>query len=102
MLIFKRYLAPQAGRRSFATFERVTVTNPIVEINGDEMAAVIWSRVKDSLVTPYVDLKCEQHDLSIQNRDYTDDKVTLDALESIKKHRVAIKCSTITATFSRM
>jgi len=66
------------------------------------MTRIIWKLIKDKLITPYVDVNIEYYDLSIENRDKTDDKVTFDAAHAIKKHKVGIKCATITADEARV
>ncbi len=80
---------------------KIKVANPIVEIDGDEMARVMWTMIKEQLILPYLDLPIEYYDLSITKRDETDDQITIDAAEATKKHGVAIKCATITATPAR-
>ena len=80
---------------------KIQMQNPIVELDGDEMTRLMWSIVKDKLIIPFVDLKTEYYDLHIKNRDNTDDKVTVEAAEAIKKHKVGVKCATITANKDR-
>ncbi len=80
---------------------KIKVDNKIVEIDGDEMTRVIWKMIKDELILPYLDLPIEYYDLSIENRDKTDDQITIDAANATIKHQVAIKCATITATPAR-
>ncbi|HQA60534.1 MAG: NADP-dependent isocitrate dehydrogenase [Tepidanaerobacteraceae bacterium] len=80
---------------------RIKMKNPIVEIDGDEFARIIWNWVKDILIMPHVDLKTEYYDLHIKNRDNTNDQVTIDAADAIKKHGVGVKCATITANLDR-
>ncbi|MFA8449189.1 MAG: isocitrate dehydrogenase (NADP(+)) [Bacteroidales bacterium] len=75
---------------------KIEVVNPIVELDGDEMTRVIWKEIKQKLILPYLDLNIKYYDLSIQNRDKTNDKVTEDAAYAIKKYNVGIKCATIT------
>jgi len=82
--------------------QRIKMANPVVEIDGDEMTRVLWSAVKSELLEPYVDLKTEYYDLGIQNRDTTDDQVTADAGNAILRHRVGVKCATITANEQRV
>lgn len=82
--------------------DRIKMTTPLVEIDGDEMTRVLWQWVKDILILPYVDLKTEYYDLSIQNRDATDDKVTVDAAEACLKYGVGVKCATITPNAQRV
>lgn len=78
------------------------MTTPLVEIDGDEMTRVLWQWVKDILICPYVDLKTEYYDLSIQNRDATDDKVTIEAAKACLKYGVGVKCATITPNAQRV
>jgi len=77
------------------------MNNPIVELDGDEMTRIIWAWVKEKLIVPYVDLKTEYYDLHLNNRDNTDDQVTIDAANAIKKYGVGVKCATITANNDR-
>ncbi|SFS78271.1 NADP-dependent isocitrate dehydrogenase [Brevundimonas viscosa] len=81
---------------------KIKVANPIVDIDGDEMTRIIWQMIKDKLVFPYLDLELDYHDLSIENRDATEDKVTVDAAEAIKRHGVGVKCATITPDEARV
>ncbi|HXK77379.1 MAG TPA: NADP-dependent isocitrate dehydrogenase [Oscillospiraceae bacterium] len=76
--------------------------NPIVEIDGDEMTRVIWKMIKEELLEPYVALNTEYYDLGIQKRDETDDQITVDAAEAIKKYHVGVKCATITPNAQRV
>lgn len=82
--------------------EKIKMTTPIVEMDGDEMAAVLWAATKEKLVLPYVDLLEEYYDLGIENRDRTDDQVTKDSAMAAKKYGVAVKCATITPNLERM
>jgi len=75
---------------------------PLVEMDGDEMTRVIWKMIKDILITPYVDLKTEYYDLGLENRDATNDQVTLDSANATKKYGVAVKCATITPNAARV
>lgn len=81
---------------------KIKVENPVVEIDGDEMTRVIWKYIKDQLILPYVDIDIKYFDLGIQNRDATDDKVTVDAANAIKNYGVGIKCATITPDEARV
>lgn len=81
---------------------KIKVENPIVDLDGDEMTRIIWQWIKDELVFPFLDLKIEYYDLSMENRDKTDDQVTIDAANAIKKHRVGVKCATITPDEARV
>ncbi len=75
---------------------KIEMKTPLVEIDGDEMTRVIWTMIKERLIEPFVDLKVEYYDLSLENRDSTDDAVTLEAAKAIQKHGVGVKCATIT------
>ncbi|HTZ28453.1 MAG TPA: NADP-dependent isocitrate dehydrogenase, partial [Streptosporangiaceae bacterium] len=75
---------------------------PVVEIDGDEMTRIIWHFIKDQLILPYLDIQLDYYDLSIQNRDATDDQVTIDAANAIKRHGVGVKCATITPDEARV
>lgn len=81
---------------------KIKVTNPVVELDGDEMTRIIWKFIKDKLILPYLDLDIKYYDLGIEYRDQTDDKVTVDAAEAIKKYHVGIKCATITPDEARV
>ena len=82
--------------------DKIKVNSPIVDLNGDEMTRIIWDFIKKKLILPYLDLKIESYDLSIQNRDQTADKVTIDSANAIKKIGVGIKCATITPDDARV
>lgn len=82
--------------------EKIKMTTPLVEMDGDEMTRVIWKLIKDELILPYVDLKTEYYDLGLESRDKTDDKVTTDAAYANKKYGVAVKCATITPNAARV
>ena len=81
---------------------KIKVANPIVEIDGDEMARIIWKYIKNDLILDYVDLDIKYFDLSIKSRDKTDDQITVDAANAIKKYNVGIKCATITPDEDRV
>ncbi|MFQ5764813.1 MAG: NADP-dependent isocitrate dehydrogenase [Rhodospirillales bacterium] len=81
---------------------KITVKNPIVELDGDEMTRIIWAFIKDKLILPYLDLELKYYDLSIQKRDETDDQITVDAANAIKEHGVGVKCATITPDEARV
>ena len=81
---------------------KIKVKNPIVEMDGDEMTRIIWSFIKDKLILPYLDVDLKYFDLSVQKRDETDDQITIDAAEAIKKYRVGVKCATITPDEARV
>ncbi|MCD7715841.1 MAG: NADP-dependent isocitrate dehydrogenase [Lachnospiraceae bacterium] len=82
--------------------EKIRMTTPIVEMDGDEMTRVLWKMIKDELICPYVDLKSEYYDLSLVNRNATNDQVTIDSANANKKYGVAVKCATITPNAARM
>jgi isocitrate dehydrogenase len=82
--------------------KRIKVSNPVVELDGDEMTRVLWSFIKERLILPYLDLEIKYYDLSIQHRDATDDQVTTEAAEAIKKYNVGVKCATITPDEARV
>ncbi|HLW56307.1 MAG TPA: isocitrate dehydrogenase (NADP(+)) [Bacteriovoracaceae bacterium] len=82
--------------------QKIKVENPVVELDGDEMTRIIWSFIKNKLITPYLDLDIKYYDLGMENRDATDDKVTIEAAEAIKKYNVGIKCATITPDEKRV
>ncbi|PLU81327.1 isocitrate dehydrogenase [Sinorhizobium medicae] len=81
---------------------KIKVANPVVELDGDEMTRIIWQFIKDKLIHPYLDLDLEYYDLGVENRDATDDQVTIDAANAIKKHGVGVKCATITPDEGRV
>ncbi len=81
---------------------KIKVANPVVDIDGDEMTRIIWQMIKDYLILPYLDINIDYYDLSVENRDATDDKVTIDAAHAIQKHGVGIKCATITPDEARV
>ncbi len=76
--------------------KKIKVQNPIVEMDGDEMTRIIWTFIKNELITPYLDLEIKYYDLGIENRDKTEDRVTVESAEATKKYQVAVKCATIT------
>lgn len=82
--------------------QKIKVENPVVELDGDEMTRIIWSFIKNKLITPYLDVDIKYYDLGMENRDVTDDQVTIEAAEAIKKYNVGIKCATITPDEKRV
>ncbi len=82
--------------------KKIKVTNPIAELDGDEMTRIIWKQIKDNLIFPFLDLNIQYFDLGIENRDKTNDQVTLDAAKAIQKCKVGIKCATITPDEARV
>ena len=81
---------------------KIKVANPVVELDGDEMTRIIWKFIKDKLILPYLDLDIKYYDLGIEHRDATNDQVTIDSAEAIKKYNVGIKCATITPDEARV
>ncbi|MCM1427417.1 MAG: NADP-dependent isocitrate dehydrogenase [Eubacterium sp.] len=82
--------------------EKIKMTTPLVEMDGDEMTRILWKMIKEELLLPYIDLKTEYYDLGLEHRNETDDKVTLESAEATKKYGVAVKCATITPNAARM
>ena len=82
--------------------DKIKMTTPLVEMDGDEMTRILWKMIKDELLLPYIDLKTEYYDLGLAYRNETDDKVTVDSAEATKKYGVAVKCATITPNGARM
>ncbi|MBD5458851.1 MAG: NADP-dependent isocitrate dehydrogenase [Lachnospiraceae bacterium] len=82
--------------------EKIKMTTPLVEMDGDEMTRILWKMIKDELLLPYIDLKTEYYDLGLEYRNETNDQVTLDSAEATKKYGVAVKCATITPNAARM
>lgn len=81
---------------------KIKMLTPLVEIDGDEMTRVLWQKIKDILICPYVDLKTEYYDLGLENREKTSDKITIESAEAIKKYGVGVKCATITPNAQRV
>ncbi len=81
---------------------KIKVVNPVVELDGDEMTRVIWKFIKDRLILPYLDIDIKYYDLGMESRDNSDDQITIDAAEAIKKYNVGIKCATITPDEARV
>ncbi len=82
--------------------EKIRMTTPLVEMDGDEMTRVLWQQIKDELLTPFVELNTEYYDLGLPYRDKTRDQVTVDAANAIKKYGVGVKCATITPNAQRV
>jgi len=91
-----------ANTRSYSTSKRIEVARPVVELDGDEMTRIIWERIKDKLIFPYLKVEALYYDLGLPYRDQTDDQVTYDAAHAILKHNVGIKCATITPDEQRV
>ena len=82
--------------------EKIKMTTPLVEMDGDEMTRILWKMIKDELLYPFIDLKTEYYDLGLEHRNETDDQVTVDSANATKKYGVAVKCATITPNAARM
>ena len=82
--------------------DKIKMTTPIVELDGDEMTKILWQWIKEELILPYVDLNSVYFDLSLPNREATKDQITIDAAEAIKKYGVGVKCATITPNAQRV
>ncbi|XP_060562956.1 isocitrate dehydrogenase [NADP], mitochondrial-like [Ruditapes philippinarum] len=91
-----------AQKRHYGQGSRIKVANPVVELDGDEMTRIIWEKIKEKLIFPYLDVDCKYYDLGLPYRDATDDQVTIDSAEAIKKYSVGIKCATITPDEERV
>jgi isocitrate dehydrogenase len=101
----RRYVAPRhltVDWREAVFMQKIKVTGTVVELDGDEMTRIIWKLIKDKLIHPYLDLKLEYYDLGVEHRDKTNDQVTIDAANAIKKHGVGVKCATITPDEGRV
>ena len=81
---------------------KISVVGKVVELDGDEMTRIIWQDIKDKLILPYLDIDLEYYDLSVENRDATDDQITIDAAHAIKRYGVGVKCATITPDEDRV
>ena len=82
--------------------QKIQMTTPLVEMDGDEMTRIIWKMIKDNLLSPYIDLKTEYYDLGLKMRDETNDQITIDSAEATKRYGVAVKCATITPNAARV
>jgi len=89
-------------RHTKVSMSKIKVENPVVELDGDEMTRIIWALIKDKLIKPYLDVDLHYYDLSIEHRDATDDRVTVEAAEAILKYGVGVKCATITPDEARV
>src|SRR5579871_5193158 len=90
------YIACARTKVAEGKMAKIKVTNPVVELDGDEMTRIIWQFIKDKLIHPYLDIQLQYFDLGMEHRDKTNDQVTVDAANAIKKHGVGVKCATIT------
>ncbi|SGZ46658.1 CIC11C00000001594 [Sungouiella intermedia] len=99
---FARQTSGRFFSSSSASFDKIKVKTPIVEMDGDEMTRIIWARIKDKLINPYLDVDLKYYDLGIEARDKTDDQITIDAANAIKEYGVGVKCATITPDEGRV
>lgn len=83
-------------------FQKIKVKNPVVELDGDEMTRIIWQDIKEKFIYPFLDIDLKYYDLGLEYRDQTNDQVTIDAAEAIKKYSVGVKCATITPDEARV
>src|SRR5438046_8492196 len=81
---------------------KIKVRNPVVEMDGDEMTRIIWQKIREKLIRPYLEIDLKYYDLGIQSRDATNDQITFDSAEATKKYGVAVKCATITPDEARV
>lgn len=95
-------MANATQTRNVTSGGKIKVKNPVVELDGDEMTRIIWQDIKDKFIHPYLDVDLKYYDLGLPYRDETDDQVTIDAAEAIKKYQVGIKCATITPDEQRV
>lgn len=96
------FVNPTQIRKMATEAQKIKVKNPVVELDGDEMTRIIWQEIREKLILPYLDIDLKYYDLGIEYRDQTDDKVTVDAAEAIKKYGVGVKCATITPDEARV
>jgi len=96
------HLSSVSLKNNYATATRIKIANPVVDLDGDEMTRIIWANIKEKLILPYLDLEIKYYDLGLPHRDATNDQVTIDAAEAIKKYNVGIKCATITPDEARV
>src|SRR5205807_7110993 len=94
--------SPAPHAKVLCSMPKIKVANPVVELDGDEMTRIIWKSIKEKLIHPYLDLELLYFDLGIEHRDATDDQVTIDAAEAIKRVGVGVKCATITPDEARV
>src|SRR5450756_880491 len=95
-------ISPRDLQKVLSEMAKIKVTNPVVEMDGDEMTRIIWQLIKDKLIHPYLDIDLLYYDLSVEKRDETNDQITIDAAEMNKKVGVGIKCATITPDEARV
>ena len=100
MIFIKNRRNDPSGKEQI--MQKIQMTTPLVEMDGDEMTRIIWKMIKDDLLLPFIDLKTEYYDLGLKKRDETDDQITIDSAEATKKYGVAVKCATITPNAARV
>src|SRR5437879_5831686 len=88
--------------RTGVPVSKIKVKNPVVEMDGDEMTRIIWQRIREQLILPYLDIQLKYFDLGVEHRDATDDKVTVDSANATREYGVAVKCATITPDEARV
>jgi len=98
----KQFVPAVLASRNYSADKRIQVVNPVVELDGDEMTRIIWEKIKESLIFPYLKIDCKYYDLGMEYRDQTNDQVTIDSALAIKKYNVGIKCATITPDEERV
>src|SRR5918993_5065442 len=94
--------SPEPRRKARTPMAKIKVANPVVELDGDEMTRIIWQLIRDKLIHPYLDIELDYYDLGVEHRDATNDRVTVEAAEAIKRHGVGVKCATITPDEGRV
>src|SRR5256886_5648944 len=99
---YARTVFEAVSEKGVTGMAKIKVTNPVVELDGDEMTRIIWKQIREQLILPYLDVDLAYHDLSIQHRDATDDQVTVDSANAIKQHGIGVKCATITPDEARV
>lgn len=97
----RRLISVIRSAANTANKPKILVKNPIVDLDGDEMTRIIWQEIKNKLIFPYLELDVKYYDLGLENRDATDDQVTVEAAKAIQQYNVGIKCATITPDEAR-
>src|SRR2546421_12379257 len=99
---YARTVFEAVSEKGVTGMAKIKVTNPVVELDGDEMTRIIWKQIREQLVLPYLDVELAYFDLGIEHRDATDDQVTVDAANAIKRYGGGVKCATITPDEARV
>src|SRR5450759_473954 len=97
-----QHLSPSTSASRSAHMNKIKVKNPVVEMDGDEMTRIIWQMIREKLILPYLAIDLKYYDLSMEHRDATNDKVTVDSAMATKQYGVAVKCATITPDEARV